>query len=305
ASAAKRTANDISKTLQEFNLNSAEILKWYIFKDHVNKEGYPFQPIKDIMKIEGVKLDPIERGDLEGHLSNWLEGIGIDDSWNVSSILVSVGFTEESLKKFTELLVPDQLINFINWLSKDVEMRILSNELIASTNRISDLVTAMKSYSYMDQSLGKSKIDLHKGIDDTLTILNHRIKLKHISIEKCYDNSIPKITASGSELNQVWTNLIHNAIDAVDNEGTITIKTYRQDNNSKTVSVEIIDNGIGIPEEIQNKIFDPFFTTKDPGEGTGLGLDISHRIIVKHHNGSIDLSSKPGLTKFRICLPID
>jgi len=304
AAAAKSTANDISRTLQEFNLNSSEILKRYLFKDHVNIDGYPFQPIKDIINIGGVKLNPLQKSELEDQLADWLEEIGINNPWDLAPILVSVGFTKESLKNFSGLLVPNQVINFIKWLSKDLEMRMLSYELVESTNRISDLITAMKSYSFMDQSIEKSKTDLHKGIDDTLIILNHRIKQKRISIERQYEEDFPKITACGSELNQVWTNLIHNAIDAVANEGEITIKTYRNENGN-TITVEIIDNGVGIPEDIQHKVFDPFFTTKAPGEGTGLGLDISQRIIVKHHNGSIGLSSKPGLTIFRVCLPIE
>lgn len=303
AAAAMRMANDITRTLQEFNLNSSEILKRYLFKDHVDRDGYPFQPIKDIINIRGVQLDPLERSALEDQLSNWLEEMGLEDSWEVASVLVSVGFTKESLKNFSELLVPDQVINFIKWLSKDMEMRILSYELEESTKRISELISAMKSYSYMDQTIEKSKIDPHRGIEETLIMLSHKIKEKNISIERQYDDSIPKIAAFGSELNQVWTNLIDNAIDAVDDDGTITIKTYRNDGD--TVSVEIIDNGVGIPEEIQGKIFDPFFTTKAPGEGTGLGLDISQTIIIKHHKGMIELSSRPGLTKFKISLPID
>ena len=303
ASAAKRTADGISKTLQQFNLNSSEMLKWHIFRDEVNKKGYPFQPIKDIIQIEGVKLDPIERDRLEDELADWLEEIGLDEPLEAASILVLVGFTKDSLAKFSELLVASQVVNFIKWLSKDLEMRVLSRELLESTKRISDLVTAMKSYSYMDKPHEKSMIDLHKGIDDTLIILNHKLKQNNVVIDKQYDKTIPKLTAYGSELNQVWTNFIHNAIDAVEDEGIITIKTSMNQNN--TVSVEIIDNGKGIPKDIQDKIFDPFFTTKAPGEGTGLGLEISHRIIVNQHAGSIDLYSEPGLTKFIINLPLN
>lgn len=181
-------------------------------------------------------------------------------------------------------MVPEHIANGLNWLYKDVEMGLLSNELRQSTTRISELVTAMKSYSYMDQVLEKSKVDLHQGIDNTVLILGHKLKKRKIKLVKEYGEDIPKISAYGSELNQVWTNLIDNAIDVLPNEGTITIRTYLEQNDQDTVAVEVIDNGPGIPKEIQHRIFEPFFTTKRVGEGTGLGLEISNRIVVNQHH---------------------
>jgi Signal transduction histidine kinase len=305
ASAARRTAENLSKTLQEFDVHSSEMLKWVMLKEEVDKDGFPFQPLVDILQIDGLNLTPLEKSDREDELGSWLEKQGVEDPWSMASTLVSVGYTKDNLRDFMEKVVPEHIINSLDWLHKDVEMRMLANELGQSTKRISELVTAMKSYSYMDQTIERSKIDLHEGIDNTVIILNHKLKKKKIKVIKEYDKNIPKISAYGSELNQVWTNLIDNAIDALPNEGTITIRTYLDENDRNMVVIEVIDNGRGIPKEIQHRIFEPFFTTKGVGEGTGLGLEISHRIVVNQHHGSIDLFSEPGFTKFKVCLPVE
>lgn len=304
ASAAKRTAENLSKTLQEFDIHSTEMLKWVMFKEEVNKEGFPFQPIANILQIEGVKIDPLKKSQLEDELADWMKEQGVEDPWNIVSTLVSVGCTKDNLSEFVKKLVPEHITNFLNWLHKDVEMRLLANELKQSTTRISEVTSAMRSYTYMDQAIEKSKINLHEGIDNTVIILSHKLKKKKIKVTKEYDENIPKVSAYGSELNQVWTNLIDNAIDALPNEGTIRIRTYLADDRN-TVAVEIIDNGPGIPKEVQHRVFEPFFTTKRVGEGTGLGLEISHRIVVNQHHGSIDLFSEPGFTRFKVCLPVD
>jgi signal transduction histidine kinase len=164
ASAARRTAENLSKTLQEFDIHSSEMLKWVMLKEEVDKDGFPFQPLVDILRIDGVKLDPLEKSDLEDDLANWLQEYGVEDPWNVASTLVAVGYTKDNLADFfLKRVVPEHIADGLNWLYKDVEMRLLSNELKQSTTRISELVTAMKSYSYMDRVLEKSKIDLHEG----------------------------------------------------------------------------------------------------------------------------------------------
>jgi signal transduction histidine kinase len=305
ASAAKRTAENLSKTLQEFDIHSSEMLKWVMFKEEVNKAGFPFQTIVDILQIEGVNIDPLEKSELEDELADWMKGQGVEGPLNIASTLVSVGCTKDNLSEFVKKLVSEHIVNFLNWLQKDVEMRLLANELKESTTRISEVISAMRSYTYMDQAIEKSKINLHEGIDNTIIILNHKLKKKKIKMTKEYGENIPKVSAYWSELNQVWTNLIDNAIDALPNEGTIRIKTYLDEDDHKTVAVEIIDNDPGIPKEIQHRVFEPFFTTKRVGEGTGLGLEISHRIVVNQHHGSINLFSEPGLTRFKVCLPID
>jgi signal transduction histidine kinase len=171
------------------------------------------------------------------------------------------------------------------------------DEIEMSTRRISDLVGAVKEYTYRDQ--GKlQEVDIHKGLENTLTVLNH--KLRSVRVVRTFDPQLPKIAGRGSELNQVWTNLLDNAIDAVHGKGTIWVET-RCENNF--VMVEIRDDGVGIPEENRARLFEPFFTTKDVGVGTGLGLDISYR-IVRQHGGTIEVWSKPGETRFIVRLPI-
>ncbi len=305
ASAAKRTAERLGEVLHAFNRHSTEMLKWAMFKAHVDKAGFPFQPLVDIMQIDGISMDPLQKADLEDDLADWLEQHGLEDPWDAAATLVSVGFTRESLLDFFHRLVPEHVANALNWLHKDVEMRLLSAELMRSTARISELITAMKSYTYMDKAVDKIKLDLHDGIDNTLVILNHKLKRKRISVEKEYDRSLPMINAYGSELNQVWTNLIDNAVYAVSTGGTIRLQTYCSPTDPDKVIVDVSDDGVGIPDEIADRIFDPFFTTKAPGEGTGLGLEISYRIIVNQHGGSINIFSDNGMTTCRVSLPIE
>jgi len=170
---------------------------------------------------------------------------------------------------------------------------------LRGAERIAELVQAMKSYSYLDQGV-QQLVDVHQGLEDTLQILSHRLK-PGIEVHRCYDHSLPQINAYGSELNQVWTHLIENAIDAMNGKGQLKIKTAR---DGSAVWVEITDSGTGIPLEIQSRVFESFFTTKAVGEGTGLGLDIVRRIVENRHQGTIALESRPGETRFSIRLPL-
>ncbi len=302
ASAAKRAAQNLRDTLQVFDEHASAMLSRVMFKQP-DADGDPFQPVYDVLDEHGVDLDPITQGEREDDLADWLEDQGVEESWEIAATLVSVGFTRAFFETFTERLVPEQVINFLNWLPKDVEMRLLTYELAESTSRISDLVAAMKSYSYMDQATVMETVDLHKGLDDTLIILKHKLKKKHIEIARDY-GEIPHVLAFGGELNQVWTNLLDNAVAAVPEAGRITVRT-RFDRGSNMVYVAIIDNGSGIPVDIQARIFEPFFTTKKAGEGTGLGLDIAYRIVTKHHKGAMLVSSEPGHTEFQVRLPVE
>jgi signal transduction histidine kinase len=208
------------------------------------------------------------------------------------------------LEAFAESLIDEHVVNFLNWLPRDVEMRLLAEELAESTLRISDLVSAMKSYSFMDQANEKQAVDLHLGLDNTLTILGHKLKYRQIAIIKDYGD-VPPVSAHGGELNQVWTNLLDNAIAAVPEQGgRIQIQTCYEA-PTRRVQIDIIDNGAGIPPEVQARIFEPFFTTKGAGGGTGLGLDIAHRIVAGRHGGTIYASSVPGETRFQVRLPVD
>jgi signal transduction histidine kinase len=305
ASAARRASQNLVKTLDSFDIHSSEILKKFIFKEWTGN-GYPFQPIFDQLNLDGVSLNSIARSEREDELIDWLEELDIEEAFDMAPTLVSVGYTRDILESFSDKLIPEQVTNFLKWLTKEVEIKLLACELEVSTSRISTLVTAVKEYSYMDQGGSVQTVDLHKSLDNTIIMLNHKSNLKHIRFSKEYGKNIPLIAAFGAELNQVWTNLLDNAIDAVgDKDGQITIRTYMDTSCSEpVVGVEIIDNGSGIPAEIQNRIFEPFFTTKGPGQGTGIGLEISHRIIVNQHKGSIEVESKPGCTKFSVFLPV-
>jgi len=187
----------------------------------------------------------------------------------------------------------------INWIYKTSSINDLIDIINKSAKSISGLVGVVKSYSFMDRA-ELQYVDIHQGIEDTIKLLGHKLK-EGVTISRDYDSNIPPIEVHGSELNQVWTNLIDNAIDAMNGKGTIIIRTSH---HQELVRVEIEDNGPGIPETIRTKIFDPFFTTKEVGKGTGLGLDIVQRIINNRCNGKIDLESKPGKTIFRIQLPL-
>lgn len=244
-------------------------------------------------------LDPLTQSDREDALTDWLEEQGIAHAWKIAPTLVAAGVDEERLSELAPTMSPQALEEALFWLEATLNVAGLVNAIEQSTTRISELVKAVKAYSYMDQA-SLQEIDLHEGLENTLAILNH--KLKHgIKVTREYDRSLPRICAYASELNQVWTNLIDNAIYAMNGKGELTIRTAREYEN---VLVEIIDNGVGIPPAIQTRIFDPFFTTKEVGEGTGLGLDITRRIVLKKHHGDIRFDSQPGKTRFRVYLPI-
>jgi len=245
-------------------------------------------------------IDALARSDLGSELESWLEEQGVEDAWDVAPSLVNLGYNQAELINLIAEFNPSQFSAVIDWLNSTHTIYSLLEEIGQGTGRISELVKALKDYSYLDQA-PIQRVDVHEGLDSTLVILRSKLKAG-VNVHREYDLMLPEIEAYGSELNQVWTNLIDNAIDAMNGQGEITIRTYLED---QWVVVKIEDNGSGIPAEIQPNLFDPFFTTKAPGKGTGLGLNISHNIIVQKHNGRIDLYSKSGKTSFAVRLPIN
>ncbi len=243
-------------------------------------------------------LDSLARSDREYELEDWLAGQGIEDPWDVAPSLVDLGYTDEELEQLAGQFSSQQLPAVLAWLNNTFAIYGLLEEIGEGAGRISELVKALKSYSYLDQAPVQT-VNVHEGLDSTLVILRSKLK-GNVTVTREYDPNLPTIEAYGSELNQVWTNLLDNAIDAVDGQGAITIRTSF---NERWVTVEIEDNGSGIPEPVLPHIFDPFFTTKEPGKGTGMGLNISHNIIVQQHNGRLDVQSEPGRTIFQIKLP--
>ena len=244
-------------------------------------------------------LGPMEASDAEDAVSDWLDGYGIQGSWNLAPVLVQAGLDTEWLDQVAGLVETDDLEGAIRWLTYTVETETLMNEIQDSTGRIMHLVGAAKQYSQLDRA-PYQEIDVHDLLDSTLLMLAGKIG-KGIKVVKDYDRTLPRIPAYAAELNQVWTNLIDNAVSAMGGQGTLTVRTAM---DRDKLLVEFGDTGPGVPKDIQPRIFEPFFTTKPVGEGTGLGLDISWRIVVKKHHGEINLVSEPGDTRFRVWLPL-
>ena len=241
--------------------------------------------------------DPLERSDREQTLGEWLEARGLGDAWRLAGVLADAGFDRAQVAQLTEGFTPDVLAPVLDRLAAALSVTRLVEVVESSSRRISQLVKAVKEYSYMDQG-SEQEVDVHDGLESTLLILGHRLK-RGIRVTRHYDRSLGRICAFGSELNQVWTNLIVNAIDAMGEAGELEIRTAQEANG---VMVEIVDSGPGIPLEAQAHIFEPFFTTKPVGQGTGLGLDTANRIVRKHH-GSLRFESCPGRTSFRVRIP--
>jgi predicted CoA-binding protein/signal transduction histidine kinase len=246
-------------------------------------------------------MDPLERNDREYALETWLDDRAVPDAWELSPILVQLGYDEDKLSRLAEPFTSEQLPAVIAWLGATYSAYNLLAEISHGAARISEIVKALKSYSYLDQAPVQA-VDIHLGLDNTLLILRH--KLSGIKVRREYALDLPVIQGYGSELNQVWTNLIDNAIDALEQTSSpeIVLRTTR---DGEWVNVEIQDNGPGIPPAIQSRIFEAFFTTKPPGKGTGLGLEISYNIVVTKHRGNIKVFSKPGFTCFQVTLPLN
>jgi signal transduction histidine kinase len=244
-------------------------------------------------------LDPIDRSDREDTMQSWLEDHDIEDAWEFSPMLVSFGWEPKELDEIGTHFSPEELKSVIPWLASGCSTYAMLEEVGKGAKQISEIVRGMKGYSYLDQA-PVQQVDIHKGIEDTLIILRHKIK-HGVTVKRDFAKDLPKIEAYASELNQVWTNIIDNAVDAMDGRGQITIKTYGKDEN---VVVEITDNGPGIPADVLPQIFQPFFTTKPQGQGTGLGLHITYNIIADKHRGRISATSEPGKTMFQVVLPV-
>jgi signal transduction histidine kinase len=248
----------------------------------------------------GEALDALDAADREEAMIDLLERHGVPEAWRLAEPLAAAGLDEAWLAEVARL-AGSATGAAVRWVAASLTAQGLAEELRSSTARMSDLVGAVKAYAYMDQG-SLQEVDVHDGIESTLVILGHKLKRTEIRVERRYDRSLPRICVHGSELNQVWTNLLDNAIGALDGQGTITIAT-RPWPAGGGVEVSVADDGPGIPEELQRRVLEPFFTTKAPGEGTGLGLDTSRRIVVDRHHGDLALRSRPGETVFTVRLP--
>lgn len=246
-------------------------------------------------------LDPLARSDLEYELESWLDERDVPDAWELAPTLVNLGYDAASLAAFAGQLTAEQMPAVIRWLGAFYTVYNLLAEVGHGASRISEIVKSLKSYAYLDQAPVQA-VDIHEGLDSTLVMLRH--KLGGIKVVRDYAPGLPLIQGYGSELNQVWTNLLDNAADALENTAApqITLKTALREG---WVMVEVQDNGPGMPPEIQARVFDAFFTTKPPGKGTGMGLDISYNIVANKHRGNISAVSRPGFTCFQVILPLN
>lgn len=295
ASAAQRAVSQLQDSIS--NLEQAEFRLGQLDLSTSHLQPYTqlvYQRVK-----EPIVIDPLTRSDQEYEIEMWLEEKGVEDAWEFATALVSIGYTPQELTNLAENFSGEKFQATVSLLSNLYTTRNLMKEIGQGMGRITEIVKALKSYTYLDQAPVQS-IDIHEGLNDTLMILRSKIG-EGIIVRRDYAKGLPRINAFGSELNQVWTNIIDNAIYAMDGQGEIFLTTYQE---NSWVVVEIKDTGPGIPQDIQNKIFDPFFTTKPPGDGAGLGLYISHNIIVQKHKGEIAVYSKPGETCFQVKLPI-
>lgn len=298
ASAGSRAANQLRESLQ-------------VLPALASKMSQLPMPITHLQLLVGMQsdalertklphpVDPVTQSDQEDELLEWLDAHGISDGWKIASTLASAGVTTPVLDGVSQGCSSQTLAVIMVWMEAMLTMTSYIATITQSMTRISGLVTAVKSYSYMDQP-SLQDVDIHMGLENTLTILGYKLR-SGVIVKRSYDRTLPLIRAHGSELNQVWTNLIDNVIDALDGRGHLWIRTAHDDDS---ITVEIADDGPGIPAEIQSRIFEPFFTTKQVGSGIGLGLDIVYRIVVGRHRGDIRVTSTPGDTRFEVRLPI-
>jgi signal transduction histidine kinase len=272
---------------------------------------YPREVLANLIEVQertaelvakAPTLSPLEAADREDALTDWLDDHGIPDGWRLAPTFVQAGLDVDWLDQVAAEVDPQILPGAIGWLNYTVETELLMDEIEDSTTRISHLVDAAKQYSQLDRAPFQNA-DVHELLDSTLLMLSGKIGSR-IGVVKDYDRALPKIPAYPAELNQVWTNLIDNAVHAINSaggEGTLTVRTALDHDR---LLVEFRDTGPGVPPEIRGRIYDPFFTTKPVGEGTGLGLDISWRIVVNKHHGTLQVESEPGDTRFQVLLPL-
>ncbi len=240
---------------------------------------------------------PLVLARAEDALVEWLEQRGVTDAWSVAPVLAAAGVDLPWCERVADALTPATLGPGLAWVASTLTASMLLAEIKESTGRVSDLVAAVRSYSQMDRA-SRQRMDVTEGLESTLAILGH--KLRDVTVVRDYAADVPEIEAYAGELNQVWTNLVDNAVDAMSGQGTLHLRTRVEDDQ---VVVEVVDSGAGMSDDVARRAFEPFFTTKDVGKGTGLGLDIAHRIVTDRHGGTITIDSRPGETVIRVSLP--
>lgn len=299
ASAINRISCELAKKLKENYRLTEKLLQNDINPDQLQITRSMVEQ-KEKERSNKKKLSPVQRIREEDAIIDWLEQNELPTDNISGDIFVDAGFTGQDLENLRKGADKETFASLLSWMENLLSSQQIIKDLEEASSRISHLVGAIKSHVHMDQTNDLQPTDIHHDIENTLTLLGYKLREKNITVKKTFCENLPLVPAYVGELNQVWTNIIDNAIYALSKDGELRIETSC---DIKNVSVKMIDNGTGIPKEILSRIFDPFFTTKKVGEGTGIGLDLVNRVI-KHHNGSIRVNSKPGQTEFNICIPV-
>ena len=298
AAAAVRAVSELRSLIKTSRFQLAQLAE----------DGIPPEKLRTLIEAQEActnnlgnqpKRSPLEISDAEDELGEALDEAGVEDAWELAPALVNAGFTAEYLNKIRTKVGQEHTPAALHWLAEAIEISQMLDEVTEATERITTLIRSAKQYSQMDRAPFQ-QVDVHDLLDSTIAIFRGKIA-PGISVVTDYDRTLPLIPCYAGELNQVWTNLIHNALDAMGEEGTLTIRTAHDEDEA---IIEIGDTGPGVPDAIKDRIFEPFFTTKSVGEGTGLGLDISYRIVAGRHGGEIKVRSVPGETWFEVRLPL-
>jgi len=297
ASAINRISSELTQRLKQNYELTEELLRHNIDAAHVHSLRSLIEAKELTAKPRLTAMQSLER---ENEIIDWLEEAGFPESQQVSETFLEAGFAGKDLEDIRNSVSKEAFTQVIYWIENLLSSQRITKDLGEASGRISFLVTAIKSHVHMDRTEDLQPTDIHTGIENTLTLLGHKLREKNITVKKLFAEDLPDVPAHVGELNQVWTNIIDNAIYAVDKSGEIVIETST---DGKNVTAKIIDNGPGIPDEILTRVFDPFFTTKKVGEGTGIGLDLVSR-IVRRHNGEVKIDSAPGRTRFCVSIPI-
>jgi signal transduction histidine kinase len=298
AAAARRAAADIAESIEVVGAALSRFVESGVEREDAALL-IELQQEASARAAAATALDGLDAADAEEELIERLEALGVGEPWRIAEPLAAAGVDQEYLERVAALAGP-ATDAALRWIAATLSAGRLAAELQEATGRMSDLVGAIKRYAYMDRG-GLVEVDLHEGIETTLKLMGHKLKHTSIEVRRDYDRTLPKLTVHGPELNQVWTNLIHNALDALDGSGTITVATRAE---AGCAVVTVGDDGPGIPDDVVARVFDPFFTTKEVGSGTGLGLATARQIVVDRHYGSIAVESEPGRTTFTVRLPL-
>lgn len=296
-----RSAQELKKHLRNLPDKFKSVIKIRTTEEVVEQvNNFVFSRIAEASGQPHLSL--VEKSEREDNLIEWMENIGMPDAYDLAGIFVEFNLTTHELDALNTILRPEDRGAVINWIGQVLTTERLVNEIEEASNRINTLVTSVKSYTHMDRAPEKERADLRAGIRNTLNMLNHKIRKNQVKVTESIPDDLPRPAIYVSMINQVWTNLIDNALDALEGRKDAALE-IRAEKDREFIEVKVIDNGPGIPDEIQDKIFDSFFTTKPVGKGTGLGLEVVRQIVLQH-NGRVTVKSVPGHTAFSVCIPI-